>query len=77
MKERLSCSGLLEVMKHGCTTVNLKANVKGWCGNTSPRNKKLKKKNSKVSSASRAMLMLLWDKWACSQALQGSWTDGQ
>jgi len=33
-EERLSCNGLSQAMKHGCTTVNLEANVKAWGSNT-------------------------------------------
>jgi len=33
-EERLSCNELSQVMKHGCITMNLQANVKAWCGNT-------------------------------------------
>jgi hypothetical protein len=58
MKERLSCNGLSQVMKHGCTTMNLQANVKAYSGNTSsPRTKEFKR----VSSAGNVMLMLFWD----------------
>jgi len=33
-KERLSCNGLSQVMKHGCTTMNQQANVKARSENT-------------------------------------------
>jgi len=42
IKERLSCNGLSQAMKHGYTTMNLLANVKAWSGKThhhpGPRN---------------------------------------
>jgi hypothetical protein len=49
--EELSCNGLSQAMKHGCTTMNLQANVKEWSRN---RTKKFKT----VPSASRVILTL-------------------
>jgi len=44
-KERFSCNALSQVMKSGCITMNLQANIKAWSGNTyhepGPRNSKV------------------------------------
>jgi hypothetical protein len=54
MKERLFCNGLSQEMKHGCTTMNLQANVKAWTGNSyCPE-----LRDSEVSFASKVILML-------------------
>jgi hypothetical protein len=34
VKERLSCNGFSQTIKHGCTTLNLQPNVKAWSENT-------------------------------------------
>jgi hypothetical protein len=53
MKERLSCDWS-QVMKNGCTSGNLQANIKAGSGNTSsPRTKKFKS----VLSASKVTLL--------------------
>jgi len=61
MKERFSCSGLSQAMKHGWTTINLRAN-KEWSGNThlcpGPRN-------------SQVCLLLAKCCWHCFGTLMG------
>jgi hypothetical protein len=57
-KERFSCTRLLQALKHGCTSLNLQANIKAWSGNMSlPKTKKFKS----VLSAGSVMLTLFWD----------------
>jgi len=60
--DMLSCNPLPQMMKHGCTTMNLQANIKAWRGETSSsRTKKFKKV---------CLLPALWC-WHCFGTLMG------
>jgi len=57
-KESLSCNRLSQAMTHGCTSMNLQANVKAWSGNTHHHPGL---KNWSVPPFIKVMLILFWD----------------
>jgi hypothetical protein len=57
MKKKLSFSGLSQAMKHGCTTMNLRTNVKAQSGNTCHH----PGPSQKYAFSSKVMVVLFWD----------------
>jgi hypothetical protein len=57
-KDKLSCNGLSQAIKHRFTIMNLQANVTVWNGNTHHRPGR---KISSVPSPNKVILTLLWN----------------
>jgi len=75
-KERLSCIGLSQVMKHGCTNLNLqvKTSLPGVETHVIAQDQEIHKYVLCWESDVETVLGLYWAHW---QGLLGLWTDGQ